>query len=238
MDRGAKYRTRGRYRGNASPGGRDSFGARGGARRSSRRPAHRRRLAMAAVAADAVPATFIARTERPEAFSEVTGQYANRPISAGEPIADRALTQEPKGFLAATLAPGKRAVAINVNAQSTAGGFILPNDRVDVLHTLKDTRSREGSEVRSRAILRDVRVLAIDQTTQDTESGTVVGKTATLELTETQVEAVTAAEATGTISLSLRPLDEAPGEASMETLKPAKTIRIRRGVSTEDVEIN
>jgi len=188
--------------------------------------------------ADAVPATFIARTERPEAFSEVTGQYANRPISAGEPIADRALTQEPKGFLAATLAPGKRAVAINVNAQSTAGGFILPNDRVDVLHTLKDTRSREGSEVRSRAILRDVRVLAIDQTTQDTESGTVVGKTATLELTETQVEAVTAAEATGTISLSLRPLDEAPGEASMETLKPAKTIRIRRGVSTEDVEIN
>lgn len=188
--------------------------------------------------AEAVPATFIERKQRPDAFEEISGHFANRPISAGEPILNRAVSLQPNGFMAATLAPGKRAVAINVNAQSTAGGFILPNDRVDVLHTLNGSRDQSGDAVRSRSILKGVRVLAIDQTTDDTESGTVLGKTATLELTEGQVEAVTAAEATGTLSLSLRPLDETPHEASMEIAEPTKTIRVRRGTTVEDVVVN
>jgi pilus assembly protein CpaB len=188
--------------------------------------------------ADVVPATFIDRSSRPNALTEFTGQYANRAISAGEPIADRALSLEPNGFLAAMLAPGKRALAINVSAQSTAGGFILPNDRVDVLHTMRLSREQDTGQVRTRTILRGVRVLAIDQTTDDTESGTVVGKTATLELTDPQVEAVTAAEATGTLSLSLRPLEETPGEASMTDTEPPTTIRIRRGNIIEDAVIN
>jgi len=188
--------------------------------------------------ADVVPAAFIERTARPNALTELTGQFANRAISAGEPIADQALSRASNGFLSAMLSPGKRAVAINVNAQSTAGGFILPNDRVDVLHTTKMSREQDGGEVRSRTILRSVRVLAIDQTTDDTESGTVVGKTATLELTDPQVEAVTAAEATGTLSLSLRPLEETPGEASMTDMEPLTTIRVRRGNILEGAAIN
>lgn len=187
---------------------------------------------------DAVPPTFIDRAERPDALAEVAMQFANRAISTGEPIAERALSRAPNGFLAATLSAGQRAVAIQVDAQSTAGGFILPNDRVDVLHTVKDTRDRDNPEAHSRTILKSVRVLAIDQTTQDTETGTVLGKTATLELTEAQVEAVTAAGSTGTLSLSLRPLEDTPGAAFMQLEEPRKTIRVRRGTTIEDVVIN
>ncbi|WP_296762309.1 Flp pilus assembly protein CpaB [Sediminimonas sp.] len=188
--------------------------------------------------ADAVPAAFIERTARPDALTELAGQFAIRPILAGEPIAGRALSPQPNGFLAATLVPGKRAVAIQVDAQSTAGGFILPNDRVDVLHTVRDTRERDSTEAQSRTIFRNVRVLAIDQTTEDTDSGTMLGKTATLELTEAQVEAVTAAGSTGTLSLSLRPREELPGEASMEIQDAPKTIRVRRGTAIEEIVIN
>ncbi len=187
---------------------------------------------------DALASSFIDLKVRPEAVKEFSGQFANRPISAGEPVADWAFTVGPNGFLAATLAPGMRAVAIDVNAQSTAGGFILPNDRVDVLHTMPETRNLQGSEIRSRTILRGVRVLAIDQTTEDTNSGTVLGKTATLELTEAQVEYVTAAASTGTLSLALRPLEDFPAEASMVVEQPTKTIRVRRGTVVEDFVVN
>lgn len=187
---------------------------------------------------DAVPATVIERGAQPNALTELAGQFANRLIATGEPITMRALAQEPSGFLATTLTPGKRAVAIQVDAQSTAGGFILPNDRIDVLHTFRESRDRNDDAARSRTILRNVRVLAIDQTTEDTETGTVLGKTATLELTEAQVEAVTAAGSTGTLSLSLRPPEKIPGETSMEIESPSKTIRVRRGTTIEDVVIN
>lgn len=188
--------------------------------------------------ADAVPPAFIERTARPGALNELAGQFATRLISEGEPIAERALSQAPHGFLAATLAVGKRAVAIQVDAQSSAGGFILPNDRVDVISTVRESRERDETEARSHTILRNVRVLAIDQTTDDTDSGTVLGKTATLELTAAQVEAVTAAGSTGTLSLSLRPLQELPGEASMQIEAPPTTIRVRRGTTIEDIVIN
>jgi pilus assembly protein CpaB len=188
--------------------------------------------------ADAVPATLIDRSARPDALKELSGQYASRPISVGEPIATGTLSVQSHGYLAATLATGKRAVAINVSAQSTAGGFILPNDRVDVLHTVQRTRDSEGGETRTRTLLRGVRVLAIDQTTEDNDSATVLGKTATLELMESQVEAVTAAQTTGTLSLSLRPLDEIPGDIAIEVDEPTKTIRVRRGNIIEETAIN
>jgi pilus assembly protein CpaB len=187
---------------------------------------------------NAVPSAFIEREAQPKALTELAGQFANRPIASGEPIALQSLAQEPNGFLATTLAPGKRAVAIQVDAQSSAGGFILPNDRVDVIHTVRASRDRDDTEARSRTILRNVRILAIDQLTDDTESGTVLGKTATLELTEGQVEAVTAAGSTGTLSLSLRPLEKMPGEASMEIKVAPRTIRVRRGTTIEDIVIN
>ena len=186
----------------------------------------------------AVPPAAIDRGAEPRGLGTATGQFATRDIMAGEPVGQHLLAPTAGGYLAAMLGPGKRAVAIDANTQSTAGGFILPNDRVDVLFTSQGSGARDGAGLRSRTILRGVRVLAIDQSTDQTTASTVLGKTATLELTEAQAEVVTAAQATGTLSLSLRPLNETPGEASMEIMEAPKTIRIGRGAQTEDVNIN
>jgi pilus assembly protein CpaB len=92
---------------------------------------------------------------------------------------------------------------VRISAESTAGGFILPNDRVDVLHS-------DGKSSVSHTILSNVRVLAIDQVVDDTskkndtKSANVVGKTATLELDPSQAEILNAAQSAGTLSLSLR----------------------------------
>jgi pilus assembly protein CpaB len=92
-------------------------------------------------------------------------------------------------------------MAVRISAESTAGGFILPNDRVDVLHS-------DGRSPVSHTILSNVRVLAIDQVVDDTKNenskANVIGKTATLELDPSQAEILTAAQAGGTLSLSLR----------------------------------
>lgn len=184
---------------------------------------------------EAVPATSINRKAEPRGLSNATGQYATRQIMAGEPIGNHLLAPTPGSYLAAMLSPDTRAVAINANTQSTAGGFILPNDRVDVLYTGQGS----GDDMRARTILRSVRVLAIDQSTDQTDANTVLGKTATLELTEEQVEVVTAAQSRGTLSLSLRPMVEIPGEASMEIMAPPKKVRIGRGAtSIEDITLN
>lgn len=189
--------------------------------------------------ANAVPNAFTDRAQSPNALQDLTGHFAARPISQGEPITDAMTTETAGGYLAGMLSPGMRAVGISATPESTAGGFILPNDRVDVLYTAE--RLDETDEKRSRTILRGVRVLAVDQTTDDTGSGTVLGKTATLELTEEQAEVVTAAEATGSLALSLRPLDDSPTEPSLATVtekEAPKTIRINRGGVSEDVVVN
>jgi pilus assembly protein CpaB len=93
-------------------------------------------------------------------------------------------------------------MAVRISAESTAGGFILPNDRVDVLRS-------DGKSMVSQTILSNVRVLAIDQVVDDankndSSKANVIGKTATLELDPSQAEIITAAQAAGTLSLSLR----------------------------------
>ena len=159
-------------------------------------------------------------------MKKATGQFATRQILAGEPIGSHLLAPTPGSYLAAMLAPGKRAVAINANTQNTAGGFILPNDRVDVLYTGQGSGRKHA---RSRTILRGVRVLAIDQSTEQTEAGTVLGKTATLELTEAQAEFITAAQATGTLSLSLRPMVECRARRRWRSWNRPRKVRIGRG---------
>jgi len=112
------------------------------------------------------------------------------------------------------LPPGKRAVAVRITAENTAGGFILPNDRVDVLHTLGSLDKPEGQkDYTTRTILSNITVLAIDQTLDERNKerdekskakSAAVGKTATLELDPRQAELLIAAEAAGTLSLALR----------------------------------
>jgi len=139
----------------------------------------------------------------------VKGTVVRAPILAGQPITSTSIVHgDASGFMAATLADGMRAVSITISADSSAGGFILPNDRVDVILTRKSAGG--GGSAYAKTIMSNLRVLAVDQTyRQDKDTRTVVGKTATVEVTPEQVETISAAGTSGQLSLSLRPLSDA-----------------------------
>jgi pilus assembly protein CpaB len=155
-------------------------------------------------------ATFIRRNERPEGVTQVTGSIARSPFIQGEPIRDQKLVKaEGSGFMAAILPTGMRAISTEISPETGAGGFILPNDRVDVLLTrrLKNPDQNNGAPdvVTSEIILANVRVLAIDQAPKEKDGqNAVVGKTVTLELNPAQTATLSAARQSGTLSLALR----------------------------------
>jgi pilus assembly protein CpaB len=152
--------------------------------------------------------TFIKRTERPDATKEITGSIARSPFIAGEPIREPKLVKaDGSGFMAAILPTGMRGISTEISAETGAGGFILPNDRVDVILTrrLKNPDKSGPDIVTSEIILANVRVLAIDQAPKEKEGqNAVVGKTVTLELKPEQTEILAAARQAGTLSLALR----------------------------------
>ena len=160
-----------------------------------------------------VDATFITRTPATNIANAVKGTVVRAPILSGQPITNTAIVRgNEAGFMAATLSPGMRAISIAINVDSGAGGFILPNDRVDVILTRKVAGN--GANVQSSIILTNVRVLAVDQTfKQNQDTKTVVGKTATLELSPGQAALVARAQELGSLSLALRPLMN--GDASV-----------------------
>lgn len=157
-----------------------------------------------------VDPSFISRDQTVDLDSIVKGAVVRAPLVDGEPLtAAKVVHAEGAGFMAATVEPGTRAVSIGISTESGAGGFILPNDRVDIL--LTEQSSDMHKRFATRTILTDVRVLAVDQTyREDKDQKVVLAKTATLELAPRQAEQVERAQAMGTLSLSLRALgDEA-----------------------------
>jgi pilus assembly protein CpaB len=139
----------------------------------------------------------------------VKGTVVRAPILQGQPITNTAIVHgDASGFMAATLGAGMRAISITISADSSAGGFVLPNDRVDVIVTRRpDQSAPRGS---AKTIITNLRVLAVDQTfRQEKDTRTVIGKTATVEVTPEQAEVIAAAATTGALSLALRPLSEA-----------------------------
>jgi pilus assembly protein CpaB len=187
-----------------------------------------------------IPPVFISRISRPDAPKSLQGSLVRSGFVAGEPIREDKLAQAGAGFLSGLLPAGKRAIAVRVTAESTAGGFILPNDRVDVIHTIvRQNGSGGGTQVSSRAILSNVRVLAVDQTASESGDGTaVVGKTATLEVDPEQMGAITAAEASGSVSLALRAAadkNETPVVANER--KPRGMVRVISGGRSTMVEV-
>lgn len=175
-----------------------------------------------------VNATFIDKTTRPDAMNELQGTVVRSQFIEGEPIRDGKLARPESGFMSAILPIGKRAIAVRVSAQSTAGGFILPNDRVDIIHTAATGNDDPLQASASRTLLSNIRILAIDQTVEEKDGErVVVGKTATLELDPAQVEILTAAESTGTISLSLRSMSDTK-ETRVVQRKQTGTIQLIR----------
>lgn len=161
--------------------------------------------------------SFIVRTSGDEAATKWVGAVVRSPIVDGEPLTRFKMVHIGEGGLMANiLEPGMRGMAIQISATSGAGGFILPNDRVDVILTSSVRVDGErGGKRNSETILRNIRVLAIDQTFREQDGQqVVVGRTATLELTSLQVEDMALAVESGGISLALRSL--AKGDAATE----------------------
>ena len=179
---------------------------------------------------DAMNGNYIQKQTRPDAVEQLQNSIVRSQFVAGEPIREVKLARPESGFLSAILPPGMRAIAVRISAQNTAGGFILPGDRVDVIQTVaQQTSADEPAENVSRTILANIKVLAIDQTVGEEEGeANVVGKTATLELEPAQVEQITAAEASGTLSLALRSIADTDEIVSSRE-KQSGTVRIFRG---------
>ncbi len=163
---------------------------------------------------NSVDPSFITNATNPNIDAVVKGTVVRSPMVAGEPLTENKIVHAGAvGIMSASLTPGMRAVSIAVSVASLAGGFIQPGDRVDLVLTSQTADG--GKKFRATTILRDVRVLAIDQAFSDKNQKPVSDvKTATLELTPQQTERVTRAQASGTLSLSLRSLVEQLADGS------------------------
>ena len=184
---------------------------------------------------------FVRRSERPNATTEIVGSIARAPFITGEPIREQKLVKaDGSGFMAAILPTGMRAVSTEISPETGAGGFILPNDRVDVILTKRDkNQDRNGSTevINSEIILTNIRVLAIDQAPKEKDGqNAVVGKTVTLELLPEQTETLARARQAGTLSLALRSIADVNIVASGtddQSRKRGDSINVvRYGVST------
>ncbi|MCH8488394.1 MAG: Flp pilus assembly protein CpaB [Oceanicaulis sp.] len=174
---------------------------------------------------EAVVQGYLVRARDSEAIERLSGAVSRTAMVAGEPILERRLVQPGQaGFMAAVIDPGMRAVAVPTSARAGAGGFILPNDRVDILLTLP-----ANENFATRTVVENVRVLAIDQSHSESREGALVGATATLELSPSQARAVSMAVASGTVSLALRSIADTEGNARLpEGVDEAGTARVVR----------
>ena len=190
--------------------------------------------------ASTASSSFIKRSERPDATTQIVGSIARAPFIAGEPIREPKLVKpNGSGFMAAILPTGMRAISTEISPETAAGGFILPNDRVDVILSKREKnpdRTAASDMISSEIILNNVRVLAIDQAPKEKDGqNSVVGKTVTLELKPEQSETLARARQSGTLSLALRSIADlnAPEMKPEERSKRGETVNVVRfGVSS------
>lgn len=184
----------------------------------------------------AIPPGSFGQIEDPNAIAQVRNRIVRANVEAGDPLlADRLQKRNGSGYLAAVLPPGMRAVAIDLTDQgkSAAGGFILPNDRVDVIRTFHPDDA-PGSFA-SETILANVRVLAIGQNVQEKAGErTVIGSTATLEMTAPEAEKVILAQRTGQLTLSLRSTSD---DTKTETLDEPMTMTVIRSGNASQARV-
>ena len=173
--------------------------------------------------------------------NQLLGTVVRFPVTAGEPVTQGSLVAPgDRGFLAAALGPGMRAVTVPVSARTGVAGFVFPGDRVDVVLTMQyksqvTDLKYEGSET----ILKNVRVLATDQSTEtvtNEEGKTVVRafRTVTIEVTPKIAEQVGLAQTMGTLSLSLRSL--ADSQSELERAIANGDVKIPEGATPEEEE--
>ncbi len=189
---------------------------------------------------------YIVKKSDPEAMEKMVGAIARSTFYSGEPIREVKLVRSDRGYMSAILPAGRRAIATSISADTSAGGFILPNDRVDVIMTRRKKKEKGAkSSFVTETILRNIRVLAIDQTIEDKDGKkVVVGETATLELGPEQAEVLTVAQQMADrLTLALRSLEDSKDESvgsgnhllSGADRKTKGNIRIIKFGSTQEV---
>lgn len=172
--------------------------------------------------------------------SKLLGTVVRFPITAGEPVTQGALVKPgDSGFLAAALGPGMRAVTVPVSDKTGVAGFVFPGDHVDLVLTQTVRGDDESGGLKaSETILRNLRVLATDQsTTQETVDGKTQVKgfrTVTLEVTPKIAEKVAVAQTIGTISLSLRSI--ADNQSELDSVIASGKVKIPDNASPEEEE--
>ena len=176
---------------------------------------------VAKVAATAAEAAKDAMTGPAPGMAGLLGAVVREAILAGEPMTARKLVRPgTAGIMAITLDPGMRAMAVPLSAESAAGGFILPGDHVDVVHSREVENAGGAKRFVSGTVMRNVKVLAIDQAT-GAEGAAVVGATATLQVDARQAEVLVLAKSQGSLTLVLRSYADTAGLA--QTVAQADT---------------
>jgi pilus assembly protein CpaB len=179
---------------------------------------------------------YVLKSARPNAQTELAGSIVRQAFLMGEPVRETRMMKTDRGFMSVILTPGMRALAVEVKASSTAGGFVLPNDHVDIILTRAAPKSAQGGDPYvSETILTNVKVLAIDQQVGEKGEPSVVAKdTATLELTPRQTELIAQAQQLGTLSLVLRSIRDAEAKpVEDEPSQDSNAIRVvRYGVTS------
>jgi pilus assembly protein CpaB len=167
--------------------------------------------------------------------TKLAGTVVRYAIAAGQPVTRGSLVgPEDRGFLAAALGPGMRAITVPVNSTSGVAGFVFPGDHVDLMLTQTVSGGGDGPPLKvSETIIRNVRVLATDQrfTDKDADGKTVVKTFAnvTLEVTPRIAEKVAVAQSLGSLSLSLRSLSD--NSSDLERAVAAGDIKVPANAS-------
>ncbi|MEH3038057.1 MAG: Flp pilus assembly protein CpaB [Sphingomonas adhaesiva] len=152
-------------------------------------------------------------------MSKLLGTVVRLPITAGQPVTQGVLVKPgDRGFLAAALGPGMRAVTVPVSAQTSVAGFVFPGDHIDLLLTQSVGGTNDGPALKAtETVVRNLRVLATDQRTSDNkdEAGNTIVQTfsnVTVEATPRIAEQIAVAQTIGTLSLSLRSIADNASE--------------------------
>ena len=167
---------------------------------------------------------YVNRLAKPNAAEELVGMVSRSQLLSGEPVREQRLIKADRGYMSVILTPGMRASAVEVKAASTAGGFILPGDHVDVILTRAAPKSGGNNDPYvSETILTNVRVLAVDQQVSDGkgEAAMLAKDTVTLELSPRQAEVLAQSTQLGVISLALRALKDRNGASVDDELEAA-----------------
>lgn len=167
--------------------------------------------------------------------SKLLGTVVRNPVTAGQPVTRGSIVgPQDRGFLAAALGPGMRAITVPVNVATSVAGFVFPGDRVDMMLTQEVAGGGDGPPLKvSETILRNVRVLATDQRIDSKgEDGKTQVKTfsnVTLEVTPRIAEKIAVAQSLGSLSLSLRSI--ADNASELERAIAAGDVKVPEGAN-------